>query len=89
MLKKIINIIPKLAKEAVFKAEENLKTESGKTKKSEAIKFVIENLPVSKYLKGFLGTIMSVFIDSAIEIAVAFMNMDKSSDCGNEVQRNG
>ena len=85
MLKEIINKIPKLAKEAVLTAEENLKTETGKTKKSAAIKFVVENLPVSKYLRSFLGTVMSVFIDSAIEIAVAFMNMEKSSDCDNEV----
>ena len=85
MLKEIINKIPELAKEAVFTAEKNLKTETGKTKKAAAIKFVVENLPVSKYLRRFLGTVMSVFIDSAIEIAVAFMNTEKTSDCENEV----
>lgn len=84
MINNIINKIPELAKQAVVTAEENLKTESGKTKKIAAIKFVVENLPVSKYLKGFIGTILSVFIDSAIEIAVAFMNMNKSSDSENE-----
>ena len=85
MINNVIDKIPELAKQAVVTAEENLKTESGKTKKIAAIKFVVENLPVSKYLKGFIGTILSVFIDSAIEIAVAFMNMNKSSDSGNEV----
>ena len=85
MLKKIINKLPALAKQAVQAAEENLKTESGKNKKSAAIKFVVDNLPVSKYLKGFLGIVLSVFIDSAIEIAVAFMNMEKSPNCENEV----
>jgi len=84
VINNIINKIPELAKQAVVTAEENLKTESGKTKKIAAIKFVVENLPVSKYLKGFIGTILSVFIDSAIEIAVAFMNMNKSSDSENE-----
>lgn len=81
----LINKISELAKQAVLNAEENMKTESGKTKKTAAIKFVTENLPVAKYLKNFLGTVLSVFIDSAIEIAVAFMNMNKSSDCENEV----
>lgn len=85
MINKIIKKIPELAKQAVLTAEENLKTESGKTKKSAAIGLVIKNLPVPKYLKGFLGTLLSVFIDSAIEIAVAFMNMNKSYESENEV----
>ena len=85
MINNIIDKIPELAKQAVLTAEENLKTESGKTKKIAAIQFVVKNLPVAKYLKGFIGTILSVFIDSSIEIAVAFMNMNKSSDNGNEV----
>ena len=85
MITYIINSIPALAKQAVLYAEKNLKTESGKIKKLNAIKYVIDNLPVAKYLKGLLGTILSVFIDSAIEIAVAFMNTDKSSESEREV----
>lgn len=84
MLNNLIKKIPILAKQAVLRAEENLKTESGKTKKNEAVKFVIEHLPVPNCLKSAIGTLLSVVIDSAIEIAVAFMNMEKP-DYNNEV----
>ena len=84
MLDNLIKKIPILAKQAVLRAEENLKTENGKTKKNEAVKFVIEHLPVANCLKSVLGTLLSVVIDSAIEIAVAFMNMEKP-DYNNEV----
>lgn len=84
MFDNLMKKIPKLAKQAVLTAEENLKTENGKTKKNEAVKFVIEHLPVANCLKSILGTLLSVVIDSAIEIAVAFMNMEKP-DYNNEV----
>lgn len=84
MLDNLIKKIPILAKQAVLRAEENLKTESGKTKKNDAVKFVIEHLPVANCLKSAIGTLLSVVIDTAIEIAVAFMNMEKP-DYNNEV----
>lgn len=63
-----------LAKDAVEKVEEELSGEEGKNKKVAAIKYVISNLPVPSYLKFILGVILSVFIDSAVEIAVVYMN---------------
>lgn len=63
-----------LAKKAVVQVEEELKGENGKNKKIAAIKYVVANLPVPPYLKFILGVVLSVFIDSAVEIAVAYMN---------------
>jgi len=68
------NKILTLAKNAVVQVEEELKGEDGKNKKIAAIKYVIEHLPVPSYLRFILGVVLSVFIDSAVEIAVAFMN---------------
>jgi len=74
MLEKFKNKILGLAKEAVFSVEKELDGESGKNKKIAAIKYVISHLPVASSLKYILGFVLSVFIDSAVEIAVAFMN---------------
>ena len=63
-----------LAKNAVVQVEEELKGEDGKNKKIAAIKYVVANLPVPAYLRFVLGVVLSVFIDSAVEIAVAYMN---------------
>lgn len=68
------NKILALAKKAVEKAEIELQGEEGKNKKLAAIKYVVQNLPVPTYLKFILGTFFSAFIDSAVEIAVAYMN---------------
>lgn len=74
MLEKFKNKILELAKEAVFSVESELAGQSGKNKKIAAIKYVISNLPVPDMVKYILGFVLSVFIDSAVEIAVAFMN---------------
>lgn len=68
------NKILALAKNAVVEVEKELKGEDGKNKKIAAIKYVVANLPVPSYLRFILGVVLSVFIDSAVEIAVAYMN---------------
>ncbi len=65
--------IPVLAKDAVLKVENELNGESGRNKKAAAIQLVIKNLPVPSSIKTIIGYFLSIFIDSAIEIAVAFM----------------
>ena len=74
MLEKFKNKVLGLAKEAVYSVEKELYGESGKNKKIAAIKYVISHLPVASSIKYILGFVLSVFIDSAVEIAVAFMN---------------
>lgn len=74
MLDNFKNKVLELAKEAVLSVEKELEAESGKNKKIAAIKYVISHLPVATSLKYILGFVLSVFIDSAVEIAVAFMN---------------
>lgn len=71
------NKILELVKYAVEKVENEFKGVDGKNKKIAAVKYVISNLPVPAYLKFILGTFLSVFIDSAIEIAVIYMNNRK------------
>ena len=73
MFEIIKTIIPKLANEAVLKAEENLKGENGEIKKAAAIKFVVEHLPIKSSFKYIFGYFFGMFIDLAIEAAVAFM----------------
>ena len=74
MLETFKNKILGLAKEAVFSVEKELEGESGKNKKIAAIKYVVSHLPVPSTIRYILGFVLSVFIDSAVEIAVAFMN---------------
>lgn len=74
MFESLKNKILELAKNAVMQVEEELNGEDGKNKKIAAIKYVVANLPVPSYLKFILGFVLSVFIDSAVEIAVAYMN---------------
>ncbi len=74
MLESFKNKILELAKQAVHSVENELSGETGKTKKIAAIKYVISRLPGPKSLKYLLGFVLSVFIDSAVEIAVFYMN---------------
>ncbi len=68
------NKILALAKQAVLSVEEELSGETGKNKKIAAVKFVVTHLPVPSKFRYILGIVLSVFIDSAIEIAVSYMN---------------
>ena len=77
MLNSLKNRVLGLAKEAVLKVEKNFNGEDGKYKKQVAVDYVINHLPVPDSVKFILGFVLSVFIDSAIEIAVAYMNDKK------------
>ena len=72
------NKILELAGQAVAMAEETLAGESGKQKKIAAVKYVVTHLPVPNPIRYILGVVLSVFIDSAVEVAVAYMNSRKS-----------
>lgn len=80
MFEKLKTVIPKLAKDAVLKVEKELDGENGQVKKTAAIEFVVKNLPVQASLKNILGYFLSIFIDSAIEIAVAFMKQYREEE---------
>ncbi|MBQ2610945.1 hypothetical protein IJF81_00980 [bacterium] len=65
--------IKNLAKIAVEKMEEEMKSQSGKAKKTAAINFIISNLPVAAWFKPIIELFLSHFIDDAVEFAVAYM----------------
>lgn len=65
--------IVKLAKIAVYKAEEALGSNAGKQKKDLAIKYVIERLPVPTIVKPLILVVFSSFLDETIEFAVELM----------------
>lgn len=71
------NKILELAEQAVETVEQSLSGESGKAKKIAAVKYVVTHLPVPAPIRYVLGVFLSVFIDSAVEIAVAYMNRRK------------
>ncbi len=73
MFVKIKNKIIELAKNAVLVAEEELGTGKGQEKKTLAIKYIVENLPFSDFIKTVISLFLSSFIDDAIEIAVLYM----------------
>ncbi len=73
MLLNLKNKILELAKEAVTIVEETLRGEDGKKKKIAAVKYVVTHLPVPSYVRYILGFVLSVFIDSAVEVAVDYM----------------
>ncbi|MCM1009567.1 MAG: hypothetical protein NC390_01645 [Fusobacterium sp.] len=76
MLESFKNKVLELAKQAVTVAEETLAGETGKQKKIAAVKYVVTHLPVPNPIRYILGVVLSVFIDSAVEIAVAYMNKE-------------
>ena len=74
MLEMFKNKILALAKQAVLKVEEELSGKDGRDKKIAAVKYVVSHLPVPDPLRYIFGIVLSVFIDSAVEISVAYMN---------------
>ena len=76
MFKNIKNIILQLAKKAVCEVE--LTSETGKTKKEMAVKFVVERLPFNNSMKKLIGFFLSMFIDDAIETAVFYLKNEET-----------
>mgnify|MGYP007073439980 FL=1 len=65
--------IKELAKNAVLVAEAELGSGKGQEKKKLAIEYVLNNLPISNFLKSIISILLSSFIDDAIEISVNYM----------------
>jgi len=80
MFSNIKSTITELAYKAVNMAEETLNTSSGKEKKTAAIEYIISMLPIPILFKGIVTTILSKFIDEAIEKAVEYMKNIKNSE---------
>ena len=74
MFKNIKTIITELAKNAVLVAEKELGTGKGQQKKQMAIKYIIEHLPFSSFVKNIISIFLSKFIDDAIETIVLNIN---------------
>lgn len=74
MFKNIKKLIKELAKNAVFKAEQELGSGNGQQKKKVAIDYVLKNLPISDFMKTIVSVFLSGFIDDSIELAVNYIN---------------
>ena len=67
--KKIIE----LARNAVMVAESTLGNGKGKEKKEIAIRYILRNIPLLQFLKNIIFSLLSSFIDDAIESAVRYL----------------
>ncbi len=75
MFKNIKETIKEAAYTAVRMVENELKTATGKEKKTKAIEFVVSKIPVAQPFKSILVIILSKFIDRTVEQAVAYMKI--------------
>lgn len=80
MFSNLKSTITELAYSAVNIAEETLSTSCGKEKKTAAIEYIISMLPIPSVFKGIVSTLLSKFIDEAIEKAVTYMKSVKTSE---------
>lgn len=76
MFDKLKTTIKELAKTAVFKAEEALGSSKGQEKKSMAIEYIIQHIPVPSFFKPLISLLLSSFIDDAVEFAVEYMKSE-------------
>lgn len=80
MFNNLKSTITELAYAAVNMAEETLNSATGQEKKSAAIDYIISMLPVPALFKGIVKTILSKFIDEAVEKAVEYMKSVKTPE---------
>jgi len=80
MFSNIKNQIKELARNAVFVAEEELGSGKGQEKKALAIKYIVEHLPFSGFIKTVISILLSSFIDDVVEISVTYMKTFSSSE---------
>lgn len=80
MFSNLKNTITELAYAAVNMAEETLNTSTGQDKKAAAIEYIISMLPVHSIFKGLISSILSKFIDEAIEKSVEYMKSIKNTE---------
>lgn len=81
MFKDLKSKIKELAQIAVESAEVNLGSKQGKAKKKMAVDYIVNNLPVPIIFKPVIASVLSNFIDEAVEFAVSFMKT-KSEEKG-------
>lgn len=72
--------ITELAYAAVNMAEETLASSSGQEKKAAAVEYIVSMLPVAGVFKGIISTLLSKFIDEAVEKAVQYMKSVKNAE---------
>lgn len=78
MFSNLKSTITELAYAAVNMAEDTLNTSAGYEKKAAAIDYIASMLPVPPLFKGIISTILSKFIDDAVEKAVEYMKSVKN-----------
>lgn len=76
MFDKLKTTIKELAKTAVLKAEEALGSKKGQEKKTMAIEYIIQRIPVPLFFKPLVSMLLSSFIDDAVEFAVEYMKSE-------------
>ncbi len=76
MFDKLKTTIKELAKTAVLKAEEALGSKKGQEKKTMAIEYIIQRIPVPSFFKPLVSMLLSSFIDDAVEFAVEYMKSE-------------
>lgn len=80
MFNNLKSTITELAYAAVNMAEDTLNSATGQEKKSAAIDYIISMLPVPVLFKGIVKTVLSKFIDEAVEKAVEYMKSVKTPE---------
>lgn len=80
MFSNLKTTITELAYTAVNMAEETLNSATGKEKKAAAVEYIISMLPIPSIFKGLVITLLSKFIDEAVEKAVTYMKSVKTSE---------
>lgn len=73
MFSNIKNTITELAYSAVKVAEDTLNTSTGKERQEAAIEYVVSMLPLASVFKSIIATILSKFIQEAVESAYQYM----------------
>lgn len=72
--------ITELAYAAVNMAEDTLASSTGAEKKAAAIDYIVSLIPVPTIFKSIVSSLLSKFIDDAIEKAVVYMNNIKNPE---------
>ena len=80
MFSNLKKTITELAYSAVIMAEETLSSSTGQEKKDAAIEYIVSMLPIPSLFKGIVSSLLSKFIDEAIENAVSYMKSIKNSE---------
>jgi hypothetical protein len=80
MFSDIKSKITELAYSAVTMAEETLATSTGQEKKAAAVDYIISMLPIPSLFKSIVSTLLSKFVDEAVEHAVTYMKSVQNTE---------